>query len=198
MSTIYVIIGKSLSGKTYTAELVGLSKLVTSTTRPPREGEVDGVDYHFLTDEEYDNLEECGLVVAPRSYSVATGGVWRYFIDRGILENSLRSSSDGVLVLDYKGYLSSREVVDSMNVGSSSVIGIYLDVDLRTRFRRAFESSRRGEDSSEVLRRLYYDEFIDFEVIDSKSEEELLEEGIHRFSDTQQVMFFIQSRSNGS
>ncbi len=29
---------------------------VSATTRPPREGERDGVDYHFLSDEEFDRL----------------------------------------------------------------------------------------------------------------------------------------------
>ena len=30
-----------------------LHRVVASTTRPPREGEVDGINYHFLTEEEY-------------------------------------------------------------------------------------------------------------------------------------------------
>jgi len=29
---------------------------VSATTRPPRQGETDGVDYHFVTDEQFDQL----------------------------------------------------------------------------------------------------------------------------------------------
>lgn len=33
---------------------------VSATTRPPREGEVDGRDYHFVTGGEFDDLVRCG------------------------------------------------------------------------------------------------------------------------------------------
>lgn len=52
---IIVIVGASGSGKTTIANLLqegGIPRLITTTTRPIREGEVDGVDYHFATDEE--------------------------------------------------------------------------------------------------------------------------------------------------
>lgn len=51
------ICGKSASGKDYTAtrlveeyKKIGIpaKKVISYTTRPPREGEVDGVDYHLL------------------------------------------------------------------------------------------------------------------------------------------------------
>lgn len=45
--------GKTCSGKTYLLnrllETGKFSKLITSTSRPPRIGEVDGEDYHFIT-----------------------------------------------------------------------------------------------------------------------------------------------------
>lgn len=53
-----VMIGASASGKTEIAKLLikkyGFSKLVTYTTREMREGEIDGVDYHFITIEEFE------------------------------------------------------------------------------------------------------------------------------------------------
>lgn len=36
------------------AEVPGFSRVVTTTTRPPRPGELDGVHYHFLTPEQFD------------------------------------------------------------------------------------------------------------------------------------------------
>ncbi len=58
---VFVVSGPSGSGKgtvigpvTETTE--GLRYSVSVTTRKPREGEVDGVEYHFVTDREFDRL----------------------------------------------------------------------------------------------------------------------------------------------
>lgn len=59
MAKVFVITGPSGVGKgTLIKELLGrvpnLELSVSATTRPPREGEVDGRDYHFLTPEQFD------------------------------------------------------------------------------------------------------------------------------------------------
>ena len=50
---LFIISGPAGSGKTTICDgLMGkesLQRIVTSTTRNPREGEIDGEDYHFLT-----------------------------------------------------------------------------------------------------------------------------------------------------
>ena len=54
--TILVLNGPSGSGKsTISHQLAdnGIPKCITATTRPKREGEVNGIDYHFLTEEEF-------------------------------------------------------------------------------------------------------------------------------------------------
>ena len=39
---------------------VPLVRSVSATTRPPRDGESDGVDYHFVSDEEFQPLRQRG------------------------------------------------------------------------------------------------------------------------------------------
>ncbi|HEY0946239.1 MAG TPA: guanylate kinase [Opitutaceae bacterium] len=56
---LLVLAGPAGSGKStlcdrMVAEVAGFSRVVTTTTRPPRPGEVDGVHYHFLTPEQFD------------------------------------------------------------------------------------------------------------------------------------------------
>jgi guanylate kinase len=56
---LLVIAGPAGSGKTtlcdrMVAEVPGFSRVVTTTTREPRPGEVNGVHYHFLKPEEFD------------------------------------------------------------------------------------------------------------------------------------------------
>ena len=60
-----VLVGPSASGKTQiTHELIksyGLKKLVTYTSRKPRVGEVDGIDYHFVSVEEFESKIKDGF-----------------------------------------------------------------------------------------------------------------------------------------
>jgi guanylate kinase len=63
MAKVFVITGPSGVGKgTLIAKLLervpGLELSVSATTREPREGEVDGRDYHFLTPAEFDRRIE--------------------------------------------------------------------------------------------------------------------------------------------
>ena len=60
-----ILTGKSGAGKTTVAKLLeeehGFKRAVTCTTRPPREGEIDDVDYHFLSQEQFDEMEKKGM-----------------------------------------------------------------------------------------------------------------------------------------
>jgi guanylate kinase len=63
MAKVFVITGPSGVGKgTLISKLLervpGLELSVSATTREPREGEVEGRDYHFLTPEEFDRRVE--------------------------------------------------------------------------------------------------------------------------------------------
>ena len=48
------------------------------TTRPIRAGETDGVQYHFVTEEQLKALEHAGKVIELRTYQTVYGP-WHYF-----------------------------------------------------------------------------------------------------------------------
>lgn len=57
---ILIINGPSGSGKTTLGnyfKTYGLTELVSTTTRAPRPGEIEGVSYYFVTPEEFENIE---------------------------------------------------------------------------------------------------------------------------------------------
>lgn len=56
MKPIFVVVGPSGSGKTTLTRESGLKELVSHTTRERRKGEVEGVDYYFVTDKEFDRI----------------------------------------------------------------------------------------------------------------------------------------------
>ena len=77
-----VIAGSSGTGKDTLIKLLinkyGYERLVTYTTRPIREGEVDGADYHFIDKKTFDALCAGGFFAETTSYKVANDEVWEY------------------------------------------------------------------------------------------------------------------------
>ena len=74
---IIILVGKSAVGKgAIENSLVnhGYRRIVTNTTRPPREHEKDGVDYHFCTKEQFNNLVMSGRMIEYRTYNTVHGG----------------------------------------------------------------------------------------------------------------------------
>lgn len=67
--TVLFFIGRSGSGKSTTEEVfvrarpTKFKKVVSLTTRPPRDSEVNGKDYHFVTDREFDVLDSKGEII---------------------------------------------------------------------------------------------------------------------------------------
>ena len=81
MGKIYYMMGKSSSGKDtlYKEVLKALPKLKTLvlyTTRPIREGEQEGIEYHFVTDEELERFEKAGKIIEERTYDTVYGA-WK-------------------------------------------------------------------------------------------------------------------------
>lgn len=87
MARVFVITGPSGVGKGtlirgLLARIPELELSVSATTRRPRPGEVGGVDYHFLTDEEFDRKVRAGAFVEHAAYSGRRYGTLRSELER--------------------------------------------------------------------------------------------------------------------
>jgi guanylate kinase len=60
----------------------GLQLPVSATTRPPRDGEVNGVDYHFLSQEDFDRRVARGEFVEHAEYAGNSYGTLRSELSR--------------------------------------------------------------------------------------------------------------------
>lgn len=172
MGKIYYIMGKSSSGKdTLYKEVLKalpeLKTLVLYTTRPIREGEQEGVEYHFVTDEELERFEKAGKIIEERTYDTVYGA-WKYA--------TIEDGQINLAVYDYLviGTLESYAGMKKC-YGSENLVPIYIEVEDGERLSRALSRERQQEQPKyeEMCRRFLADQK-DF------SEEHLEEAGIVR------------------
>ena len=96
-------VGKGTLIKGLLERVPGLELAVSATTRRPREGEVNGVDYHFLTEADFDRRVAAGEFVEHAEYA---GN--RY----GTLKSELSRPARGiVLEIDVQGARQVREAL---------------------------------------------------------------------------------------
>jgi guanylate kinase len=108
---LFVITGPSGVGKgTLIARLLerapDLELSVSATTRPPRPGERDGVEYHFMSEEEFERLAREGQLLEHATYSGH-----RYGTPRSEVEPRLAAGTSVVLEIEVQG---TRQVRDAM------------------------------------------------------------------------------------
>jgi guanylate kinase len=149
-NNIIVLLGKSASGKTTILNNLvddGIGKRwVSYTTRPRRQGEVNGYDYHFVSVEAFKRLS----VVDERVYYTNVGGktdTWLY----GHSDELNDSPNDYIAICDPKGF---RQFVKKY--GRNRIFAVYIDCEEGVR--RARCKQRQDFDKTEWERRAKDDE----------------------------------------
>jgi guanylate kinase len=69
MSKLFLIIGHSGSGKTTIMRSIMSNEIVSFTTRPKRPNEIDGIDYNFITLDQYNYLKSNNLLIESAEYA---------------------------------------------------------------------------------------------------------------------------------
>ena len=172
MGKIYYMMGKSSSGKDtlYKEVLKALPKLKTLvlyTTRPIREGEQEGIEYHFVTDEELERFEKAGKIIEERTYDTVYGA-WKYAtIEDGQIN---LAAYDYLVIGTLESYAGMKKCY-----GAENLVPIYIEVEDGERLSRALSRERQQEQPKyeEMCRRFLADQK-DF------SEKNLEEAGIVR------------------
>jgi len=80
--------------------------VVTATSRPPRPGEIDGVDYHFLSRERFEAGIRAGEFL---EYAIVYGDYKG--IPRWEIENAIASGKDVILRVDVQGAATLRRLI---------------------------------------------------------------------------------------
>jgi guanylate kinase len=110
---LFVISAPSGTGKTTLCENLRATPdfiySVSCTTRPPRPGEEDGVDYHFLTKERFLGLIEDGEML---EYAVVHNHY--YGTLKATVKEALEQGTDVLLDIDVQGAMTIRKTDDAL------------------------------------------------------------------------------------
>ena len=196
MGKIFCLMGKSSTGKDsiyqalFDQNELGLKKIIPYTTRPIREGEQDGREYHFCTEEQVREFEKKDQIVELRAYDTVYG-IWKYFtVDDGQID----LAKDSYLLI---GTLETYTKIRNF-YGDRQVVPIYIEVEDGERLFRALAREREQKKPGypELCRRFLAD-------TEDFSEEKLKAAGIsvrfenRSFCDTvREVSEYIKEQSS--
>lgn len=172
MSKIIYLMGKSSTGKDtlykrlLETEELHLKTVVPYTTRPMRDGETAGVEYHFTNEEEFQKFQTDGKIIEAREYHTFHG-LWRYFtVDDG----QIGEEGTYIMIGTIEGYCRIRDYF-----GSEIVKPVLIELDDGVRLQRALNRERNQDHPKyEELCRRFLADSVDF------SEEKIKEAQIER------------------
>ena len=157
MGKIFCVMGKSASGKDtiyrglLTHKELSLRRVIPYTTRPIRDGEVDGDTYFFCWEKQVQELQDAGKIIELRTYHTVYGP-WKYFtVDDGQFDEQ---TGNYLMIGTLETYGRIRTYF-----GEDRVIPIYIEVEDGERLIRAISREREQEEPKyeEMCRRFLAD-----------------------------------------
>ena len=148
---LILISAPSGAGKTTLCELLlahqpQLTRAITCTTRPPRPGEKDGVDYHFFTAEEFLKRLHAGNFI---EHATVYGN--SYGILKSELLGKLREGKDVLLNVDVQGAATIREQAETEPELRRALVTIFLTTPSVEVLEQRLK--KRGADAVAVIRK---------------------------------------------
>lgn len=151
MGKLFVLCGKSSSGKDtiYSAvreDMPEVLNVVSTTTRPMRPNETEGVEYYFISTEDFLLMESRSEFIETRKYNTIQDGqstVWYYGISKQAID---LEKGNHIVIVDLNGLEELKKVF------GKNVVTIYVYVEDKEREERA--KKRGGFEQAEWDRRL--------------------------------------------
>jgi len=144
--------GKSTLCEQYVKAHPSAELIVTTTTRPPRKGEREGVDYYFVTEKEFqDGIRKDEFLEHAQVHG------YRYGSPRTAVDRAIQSGKDVILEIDVQGGLAvKRRMADTLLI-------FVTPSDLRALRERLVG---RGTDSETVIRKRLANARLELERLD--------------------------------
>lgn len=150
---LLILSGPAGSGKTTLGERLlrahspRLSRLVTATSRPPRQGEKDGIDYHFLTESDFRQRAEKGEFV---EWVEVHGNLYGSL--RPTLLQGMQEGRDLFLNIDVQGAETYRRQAQIDPMLAGRVVTVFVLPRSLTQIRSRLRA--RGDTKDEIEKRI--------------------------------------------
>ena len=160
---IFVITAPSSAGKdSIVNKLKHKYHVPTSfTTRPKRDYEVDGKDYHFITKEEFYFKFNNNEILEHREYNTLLNGkpdTWYYGLSYDEIFKCYNNIGNYAVILDVQGMRTIKEYINRTFKDSIEVITIMLQASYYTRLSRYLNRDKVTDDMvKEAIRRINAD-----------------------------------------
>lgn len=194
---LLAICGKSGSGKNYIREYIAeiqtilpVNSLISYTTRPKRDYEKEGVDYHFITDRQFSEI-----IYGNQFLEYAQFNNWSY----GTSIKDLQNDKLNVAILNPAGIKNTH-----LKHPEITTIGLYVDVNDDIRLRRIL-SREKETNIQEMIRRYQTDSedfagfpYIGVSTLDRSFDYYILknnkENSLNLFKNINQILLTIQDK----
>ncbi|NVE95957.1 guanylate kinase [Altererythrobacter lutimaris] len=140
---LFILSSPSGAGKTTISRMLlereeDIKLSISATTRPPRPNEVDGEDYYFVSDAEFDRMVE-----EDDFYEWAHVFGHRYGTPKGVIRKALKDGQDFLFDIDWQGTQQLKQKDDQ------DVVTVFILPPSIEELRRRLES--RASDSPDVI-----------------------------------------------
>lgn len=174
---ILIISGPAGSGKNTVAERLisefgNVKRVITSTSRPPRGAEIDGVDYHFLSPEAFEKAIANG-----EFYEYAKVHDRYYGTSKKAVHDSLAAGNDLILIIDVQGADTWRKIASQNPEITERLTSVFVAPDSIAELRKRLVG-RATESEADIDRRMKtaVDEFKQADKFDRRIESKTKDE----------------------
>lgn len=157
MCKVIALVGAMASGKdTLFRNVCALTSkvtpLISTTSRPMRNGEKEGREYNFVSKEEMNKMLNEDKFVEVRAYNVATLETWYYGLEKDSID--LNSNNTYIVIVDIEGLKKIKKYL-SDNGLRDNLVSVFVDCSAHIRMQRALsrEGKMTDEQVKEVCRR---------------------------------------------
>ena len=158
---IITLVAKSSAGKDEILNTVvklnpNIKTIVSYTSRPIRQGEINGVTYHYISDEQVQTMLNNGEFLEHRIYETVKGK-WIYGVGKNSFD--LNSANTYIVILDLQGLKQLEKYLEENNK-LDCLISIYIKASGQTRLLRSLQREGDLSDNQckEICRRFIVDE----------------------------------------